>query len=288
VIKIFTVNDCSPEFVELQVASFKKHLQEDFEYTVCNGGETIGLKPDKAKEVSDVCRALSIPVIEIQRDEAVLAHHCGVPPNVDPVFAGNGRYRHIGPAGNYVLQWTWEKIISKQRGAVAFLHSDVFLIEPIKFTDYLKEHMLCSVMQHTPKTDDRDRPVIPRIQIDFLWEPFTLADMDRLPEPETMMWWPARIEGTWGDTGIQTYYYLKAHPEINLLEIRQGGYDDDAERDFHPTRYQFFHIEGKRVLHYMDGSRWCTDTAHNLNFSQEQSDEYHARKLAWTRKLIGV
>ena len=287
--KIFTCNDVSPEFVELQVASFRKYLQENFEFTVLNGGEAIGCYPEKAKEVSRICRSLSVPVIDVQRDseiEAVRDDKFRYPGYTDgPLFGENGRYTHGvgGHSFNYMLNWAWQRILSKERGPICFLHSDVFLMEPIKLTDYLKEHELCAIITGKAANDKHG-------VLEWIWEPLLLADMPKLPNPETVVWWPTFVEGEWADTGGPTHYWLKAHPEIRLMRIGQSGCQDDPAVNFHPARYGFFHLDAeerrragvpaagdKKVFHYYSGSGWC-----------QKDPGYHKKKLAWTRKLIGV
>jgi hypothetical protein len=295
-IKIFVNNDISPEFIEPQLASFQKYLKEDFEYTIC-GGETVARKPDKAREVTEVCRTLGVPIIEIKRNETVMSHcnEFGGRPRSgqdEQIFTIDRRYQNNIQA-SYATQWTWEEVISKQQGLVCYLHSDVFLMEPIKISDYLKKYDLCSVIIRKVQTDGDNVVHAPLMHLHHLWETLMFLNMSRLPEPETLNWWGGRIEGTWMPDGGGTYFYLKAHPELNILEIEPSGYDDDPATDFHPSRYQFLllkdpEIGEKKIFHYMAGCRWATDQWQSGGVLNETSDEYHAKKLAWTRKLIGL
>jgi hypothetical protein len=296
-IKIFTCNDVNPEFVELQAASFRKHLQEDFEFILFNGGETIGCYPDKAKEISRICRKLGVQVIDVQRDPAVEAvrnnRFAYDPEGRSPLFNEDGRYsRGVGgDSFNYMLSWAWANVISKEQGPICFVHSDVFLVEPLTLTDYLKEQDLCAIFTGKAPTEEHG-------SLAWIWEPLLLANMSKLPSPETIVWWPSIVEGEWADTGGQTYYWLKDNPDIKVLEIGQHGIEDDPALDFHPTRCQFFWLShsrtadsslgDKKIFHYQGGSRWCTDLQSYWNFTPTQSDEYHAKKIAWTRKLIGI
>ena len=296
-IKIFVNNDISPELIEPQFASLKKYLEEDFQYTIC-GGESVARKPDKAKKVVEVCRSLGISIIPIDRNQRVMSH-CEEfgsprPRNKDEqIFDDGGRYKNNIQA-SYATQWTWEEVISKQQGFVAFLHSDVFLMEPLRISDYLGTYDLCSCVISKVQTDEfgGQRGTVvhnPLTHLRHLWEPIMFLNMAQLPEPETMRWWGGTIERTWMPDGGGTYYYLKAHPGIRILEIQPSGSNDDPTVDFHPSRYQFFTIEGKKILHYMAGCRWATDqwtwSGGTLTMSDE---EYHAKKLAWVRKLVGV
>ena len=94
------------------------------------------------------------------------------------------------------------------------------------------------------------------------------------------------------DTGGQIFYYWQKHPDLKVLEITQSGThqndngDDDVNVDFHPARYRFFHLGEKRIFHYLSGSRWCTDDPGYWGWAAQKSEEYHAKKLIWTKKLI--
>jgi hypothetical protein len=286
--KVFTINDSSPEFVELQVLSFRKHMEEDFEFILLNGGEKLGTQPDKAAEVTRICNDLGVQVIDIQRDKAIEEERYAnfSNGNDDRLFTREGRYVTGvgGHACNYMLQWAWQHVIARERGPICFMHSDIFLVEPITLSDYLKRYDICSVLNSQPSTN------VPGTTLTFLWEAFLLANPHRLPEPERIRWWPSRIEGSWMDTGAPTHQYMKNHPELKIMPIGQTAVFDDPARSFHPTRYQFFHFGEKRVFHYQSGSKWCTDLSLDgcWSFSKEKSDEYHARKLEWTRELIGL
>jgi hypothetical protein len=302
--RIFTCNDVTPEFVELQLASFRKYLQEDFEFIVFNCSQAITKTPEKSKQVTEVCRSLGVEVREIPRDDELEISWLQLAGPPYQLFGRDGRFvRGIGgDTFNYMLQWVWKRVLSKEQGPFCFLHSDVFLMEPIRFSDYLQEYSMAAVLSRKARKEPllRSGKIVDaessydstteHEDLVYLWEPFLLVDILKLPEPEKMSWWPSIVEGVWTDTGGRTHYYLKAHPEIKIFEIGQSGCLDDPNVDFHPARYSFFHLGEKRVFHYYSGSKWCTDLDKGgcWNFSRDKSDEYHAKKLAWTRKLIGL
>jgi len=283
--KVFVCNDSSPELVEPQFLSFKKHLQEPFEMTLINSG-AMAMNQQKSYEVTEVCNRLGIRVVCTERDQAIEAMRndsftYGHP---DRIFQPYGVFTTPGNAGNYLMQWSWEKVVCREKESICFVHSDVFLIEPIVLSDYLEHHDICAVMPGKPAENGHP-------ELKWLWEPIMVADMARLPQPETMIWWPSMVEGVWTDTGGRTYYYLRDHPEVRVLELAQSGCpndDDEPTVDFHPARYRFIHLGNKRVLHYYSGSRWCTDSAHGWNWPKDKADEYHRRKMAWTKGLIGI
>lgn len=301
--KVFTANDCSPEFVELQFRSFEKYMDEPFEFIVFNCDQAISKTPEKAAEVSRICHSLGIQTIDIPRDREMEAYWLTLAPG-HQLFNSDGRFvRGIGgDTFNYMLQWAWQRYLPHEQGKICFCHSDVFLIEPIRLSDYLVEHSLVAPLSHKETKQPPQRAgeligtgganehdlVTEHATITYMWEALMLADIPKLPDLTTLDWWPSVVEGVWTDTGGKTHYYLKAHPEIKLLEIGQSGCHDDATVDFHPARYSFFHLGEKRLLHYYSGSRWCTNMGVYWNFTQEQSEDYHRRKLIWTRGMVGI
>ena len=287
-IKIFTVNSTCPQFVELQLTSFKKNLQEDFEYVVFNG-EALNMDPEIGKEVSKICRSLSVRVVEIQRDQDLEARWSKISWG-SKLFNDKGRFKEdanvSSSCADYMQYWAWEKVISKEQGSILFTHSDMFLTEPIKLTDYLKEYPLCFV--------PRIGYPLPGVKLDpiiHMGEDFVLADISRLPSPETMNWFPAleTVEGRVTIFGGCTYYWLHAHPEIKWLEIPVVDSNfDDPTVNFHPARYQFLKLGDKRILHYLSGSQVpCRKTATgHEHVSIQEANEYHKKKMAWARQVI--
>ena len=288
-IKIYQVNDINPELLETQLASFQKYLREDFEFIVVGNEDMSPDSPDLllAKQVREKCAELGIRTIKTMWDTEI-ENAWQKNASLHEYLFGNERRFRRGKGGdmfNYTLQWVWQRLMAREKGPVAFIHTDIFLVEPIKLTDYLVDQPLCCVVQSEPNTNHPEKP-----RLYHFWEALLLADPKRLPQPETMCWFPARVEGTWMDTGASTYHYWQAHPDLKMYDIPQYGCIDDPDVDFHPARYQWFHLGDKKVLHYQSGSKWCTDMSYDgcWKFTKEQSDEYHARKLAWARRLIGL
>ena len=290
-IKVLSYNDANPELVELQISSFRKHMKEEVEFIMFNCEEGISKTPEESRKVAAICRSMGVKVIEIPRDSEIeTIRDTLYSYGEHTLFGGGSRFvRGVGgDTPNYMLQWIWQRFICKETEPICLVHSDVFLMEPIKLTDYLQDYDLCSVFNYWDPN------------LTGLWEPFLLANPSKLPEPETVIWWPSIVEGTWTDTGGATYYYLKAHPEIKILKIHQSGCEDDSALDFHPARYQFFcpgagkdFQEARQagapcVLHYQSGSKWCTDMENSWHMTKAQSDEYHEKKRAWARRLIGI
>jgi hypothetical protein len=284
-LKIYSCNGICPQFVELQLDSFKKYLQEDFTYTIFNSA-LIDRNPEKAKEVVEICRSRSIPVIEVPRDRAVEELRTKTHPAAGVLFDNNNKIvaSYSSATADYMFHWVWENVLSKEQGPICWLHSDVFLTEPIKLTDYLQEYPLCFNPRRYAHQGLEE--------ILCMGEDFVLADMSRIPSPETMNWFPGSIKGRHTVAGGFTYYWLQAHPEVRWLELPIVDSNfDDANVDFHPSRYQFFALGGKRMLHYLSGAQVpCRPTANggHRDFTVVEAAEYHKKKLAWARRVIGI
>jgi hypothetical protein len=259
----FTSN--RPDFIELQVKSFKKYLQEDFSFTIFNNS-----KFDRMPEylgIEDMCRKYEIMTFDVLKDEDLI-DRCNALEMSCRVFNNQGNYSNPNCAGCYACCFVWEKHISKyQGGNVCLLHPDVFLDQPVTLSDYLKDTPLCFM----PQT----RPNLGGIH---MHDAMVLADMSKLPDPETIFWWGSRVNGILTDIGGQTFFYLKAHPDLNPTLIQQRFTEDDPTTEFHPSEYEVFSIADRPIaLHYLRGSNW--------NY---RSEIYHKQKTEWLKKRLSL
>lgn len=266
-LKIYAFTAHRPEFIELQLKCFQKHLREDFEFTIFNNSNLDRMRPNYAP-INDACRKLGLPVIDIQKDTDLIAR-CQAAESSCPVFNIHGDYPNSNCAGNYAACYAWEKVISKETGPILLLHPDVFMIQPAKLTDYLKDYVIGFVGQSRPGLGGM-----------YIHDVCVLADMSRLPEPGGINWWGGIVNGCDTDIGGQTYHYLKKYPEIKFFGIRPEFVADDPQLDFHPSEYEVLRFVPDEVapfLHYFRGSNW------NL-----REAEYHIKKEKWLRNILGV
>jgi hypothetical protein len=274
-LKIFTYTSNRAEHIDLQMKSFQKYLQEEFTFTVFNNA-TFGYdaRVDYNREkiqIDETCRRLGISVIDIQKDPGLIAELQSIT-SWGPLFSTRGQYSNANFAHAYALCWTWKHIISKERGPVAILDSDVFLIQPIKLTDLLYQHDISNVLEGKTHPDGRC--------FRYLWPAIVLLNMAKLPEPETMNWFCGQIEGVPVDVGGHTHHYLQAHPELDLHVISKRHFWIVDSLDFSPADYEEFYLNGldneAPVLHYRSGSNW-----------NNQTKEYHQKKTEWLKGRIG-
>lgn len=266
-LKIFTFGANRPDFVELQLRSFHKHLQEPFDFTVFNNALYDSTGGANYNGLHEVGRAQGIRVIDIQKEQR-LVEVCQSMETSCPLFMHSGNYSNANVAHAYALCWAWQNVISRERGPIAIMDSDVFLIEPVRLTDYIQDAVMANIPDGKPYQSEA---------VMYMWPTFMLADLARLPEPETLCWWCGRIKGVPVDVGGQTYHYFQAHPELKIFNIPRAHFSDNDAVDFHPANYDEFYLDKATVLHYRSGSNW-----------NQRSGEYHAIKTAWLRSRMGV
>lgn len=258
-LEIFTFHHKRPDFIGLQLESFRKHLKEPFRFTVFNNA-AFDLDKKNYLAIYAECRRLDINHIAVALDleTANTARHY----TVGPVFHANMTYHNANVACAYPLVWAWKTIISQIRGSVLILDSDIFLTEPIVFSDYLSDANLCFVLQAYE-------------HVKYAWNGFILADLTKLPEPASMNWWCGQIDGVPVDVGGQTHWYLKTHPEVPIFYVRPDSRYEDPSVDFQPSAYEILHLGDKKLLHYRSGSNW-----------NHQSEDYHSKKTRWLHKVL--
>jgi hypothetical protein len=264
VLKIFAFTSNRPDFIELQMRSFKKYLQDDFTFTIFNNS-----KFDRMHEyagIESMCWKWGITTFDIEKDQDLI-NRCNAVEKSCTVFGSTGSWSNNNCAGLYAACYSWEKYISKETGNICLLHPDVFLEHPVKFTDYLQHSPLCFI----PQTREGLGGI-------YMHDALVLADMAKLPEAGSINWWGSMVNGANTDIGGQTFFYLQAHPKIKPTLIAPQYHEDDPNVDFHPAEYEIFAIDDKPIaLHYFRGSNW-----------NHRPAEYHRRKTEWLKRRLNL
>jgi hypothetical protein len=270
-IKIFTISNSRPDFIYLQNECFKKYLKEPFEFTVFNNTHLDAENHHRCMFIDKAIADAGAQDIPIQFD-GDLAKRLQAKETSCSIFNGRGFYSNPNVANAYALCWAWENAISKVKGNICLLDSDVFLTTDIMLSSYLVSHDLCYIRQARPG-------------VEYIWNAFVLADLKKLPEPETLDWYCGQINGVPVDVSGQTSQYLLAHPEIPKNYIRPSYKEFDDAVSFSPADYETFwighpHIADstkKFALHYRSGSNW-----------NRRTQEYHEAKTIWLKKQLGL
>ena len=263
-INIFAFTSNRSDLIELQLKSFQKYIQEDFTFTILNNAKFD--RPAEKVKIDEMCGKLGISVFDVERVQS-LEDKCNAVEKSCTVFNRQGSWSNPNCAGCYGCFYTWEFHIMKEKGAVCLLHPDMFFTRPIKLTDYLVTTPLCFMPQ--------SRPNLGGIH---MHDALVLADMSRLPNPEQINWWGSFVNGIVTDIGGQSFFYLKAHPELNPTLIQQYFVPDDPTTDFHPSEYENISIDDKPIgIHYLRASNW-----------NHRSPEYHTLKTKWLIEKLNL
>ena len=259
-LKIYTFAHKRPDFVELQIKSFNKYLQEPFEFTVFNTANfdvfSRATLDSNYNEIHRICKYYNLACIDVERDQELVNKHQGYEPV--PIFSPNRELGNPCIACAYPLCWGWDNFISKQNGSILILDSDMFLFQSVTFTDLLNKYQI----YYVPQNSDG---------IEYMWNGIVLADLSNLPDLGMINWFCGNIKGNIPvDVGGQTYRYLETHPDLKKHYIGQENVWDDPELDFHPSDYQTLWLEDRAVLHYRRGSNWLY-----------RDYEYHRNKTIW-------
>lgn len=263
-LKIYTLSHHRADLLELQIASFKKYLREDFEFTVFNNALIDPRLGHESVNIYTAADRWNAKTVNIERDVEVFKECQALESGF--IFDQNGVYANANVACAYPLCWAWRQVIHKQNDNILFLHSDVFLVEPIKLTDLLKDNVFAYIAQGRPNN------------VRYMWDAFFLADLRRLPDAKSLNWFCGTVNGEQVDVGGQTHHYLAAHSDLPRLEIRNDYISVDPETLFQPSDYEFFYAGEKKIaLHYRSASNW-----------NRRSREYHEQKTTWLRGVLGL
>jgi len=261
--KIYTFVNNKPDLLELQLRSFQRNLKEPFEFIVIDNSFFGGNQhPSGAGSIGEECNRLNLPRISIYYFDRALGDKCFIDSG-DRVLSGD-RYTHMTMGCMYGVRWAWENVISQQRGKILLMHHDMFLMEPASLSEYLGDAALAFVPQV--------RKGIPV----HLWEGFTLANLDILPDAGEINWSYGTIDGVRTDVGGMSHYWFQSHPDVKWKGIRPNHIEDTPEVDFHPSLFEYLYFDERPlVLHYRAASDWM-----------KMGPEYHQRKTDWLRRQL--
>lgn len=257
-IKIFTFAAHRPDFIGLQLHSFRKYLRDDFEFVVFNNAR-FDNRGASYEAVRQACEREGVRSIDIEKDSAVL-DKCQSTESSCTIFDGLGQYFNANVACAYPLCWAWEHVISKEQQPIAVFDSDLFMVQPISLLEALRGYDICGIPQHRPSPDGG--------VIKYLWNAFFMVNLPSIPEPKNLNWYCGQVHGVPVDVGGQTSQYLNAHPEVRVSELL--SHHSLAEN------IDEFYVGGSTLLHYRSGSNWNNMTS-----------DYHQEKTKWLKRRIG-
>lgn len=244
-IKLYSFAVNRPDFLFYQYRTFKHFLTDEFEFIVINDGHN----DDRMR-------------IQRQADLLKLPCHVVVNPRRDTANYGHARS----------IQYAYETFIKHDNDISVMLDGDMFLARKYSIREWLGDAQLAGLKQG-------------REHIEYLWPGIVFMDMGKLPEKDTLSFWPDLVEGVGVDVGGHSYEYIKAHPEIKVKWMTTGGQITEGNRNIQeklppemiPVYDSEFHIEVfmNAWVHYACGTNWYYRT-----------EDYHRRKSDFVFALL--
>jgi hypothetical protein len=272
-----------PDFIEIQYNTFKKFLQDDYEFIVFNDANNLSLQ----QAIQNKCADLGIQCINIPQyihDQPYLER-----------WPNEGLHDPAVRNAN-VVQYALNNFGYKHKGIVAIIDSDMFLIKPFSIEDFLNGYDMAGVAQSSSKNERA---------VSYLWIGIAFLNMEKLPEKKLINFNCGQIEEIPVDAGGYMHYYLQKYPELKIKyfgpfyppdlycpacrnakstqlvcnhngeELRRYGLGNDLINALHSglENIEFF-IHGA-FFHYRGGTNW-----------DHQTKEYHERKTRLFNEAI--
>ncbi len=257
------------DFIGIQNATFKKFLQDEYEFVVfCDTPEE-----ESALKVKHYCEKLNLRCVRIPQKIHQQPY----------LYRASKDYQEPSVRTSNAIQYSLDTLGFNYDGIVVIIDSDLFLVKNFSIEKYMKNWDIAAVLQ------SRDNGVR------HLWNGLVFMDMRTLPEKRTLNFNCGYVEGQPVDTGGYTHYYLKKYPELRLQEsnvTHVTGKSSKAllqamnKRNFRPGLLEFLSITEipnmefvieDAFLHYRGGANW-----------ENRPSDFHEYKSKILRQLIGT
>jgi hypothetical protein len=245
VIRLYTFAVNRPDFLLYQFKTLQHFLKDEHQLIVINDGhdEGQGSLPDGNRQIRDMARSLSLDCHTVEN------------PRRDTVNYGHARS----------VEFAYERFIRHDTDISVLLDGDMFLGKVFSVREYLDGYALAGWQQS-------------RGHVRYLWPGLVFMDVATLAEPETLSFWPDRVDGEACDVGGHSYEYITRHPEAKVRWIDSDHICTDNKNlhllppDILAIYDPGFAIEilAKSFIHYRGGTNWDWRT-----------DEFHERKSAF-------
>lgn len=257
-IKFYTIVHKRPDFLPLQLLSFKKYLKHPFELIVFNNA-TYDKNQSNFNQTQKWCKENNIQHIIIEKDQNILSQ------TSYQIFGDEYHpYMSASLAGAYPLCYTWTNIISKTNDKICIIDGDMFFMNSETDIDRLLNEY--DIIFHPQSRDDKD----------YIWNNLVAINLATIPNKQDINWWCGNIEGANCDVGGMTYYWLKNNSP-KILHWTQNTISIDNSVLFQPPNYEYFGHNSKSILHLRGGNNW-----------DRKSKQYWIYKTEWLHEKLEV
>lgn len=191
---IITYSCNSPHFIEMQDKTFKRFLNDDYEFVVFNDARRENIK----QQIDDMCNQLGIRVFRIPQE---IHNRPYLPRQAGDNLQGASE-RHVN-----CIQYSLDTLGFNHDDIVFLLDSDMFLIRPFSITEYMKDKDIASFIKRNATG------------IHYLWPGICFLNMSNLPDKRSLNFNCGRMNNWPTDSGGWTYYYLTKYPQLRVSDI---------------------------------------------------------------------
>ncbi len=190
-VAIVTLADKRPDFIEIQLRSFEKHLTGDFEFMVLNNA----FDRSRSLAIESECLRLGLREVKVRFSKKLAKAHG------ERAFKF-GRYSNPNLACSYAMQWFWNEVLPglKEKNLV-FIDSDMFLMGTLNVQELLGDAALAYIPQFRGSN----------LEIEYPWNGIVVADLSRDLPFQAMDWHPGSVSGIPCDVGGQNHFWLRSH-----------------------------------------------------------------------------
>ncbi len=192
-IKIFTLADKRPDFIEMQYNSIKKHWKGDSEYIIINNAIS---SPNSFEQINQICHSLNIKCIPVELLENLN----------NGTFSGNV-YKNVNTACLYPLTWLFQEKLDNTE-LLCFIDSDMFFINDFNTNEILIKEDLIYMPQY-------------RGTFEYIAPAIVFLNLNNVKNYKEINWNFSNTEAGVTDVGGCTNVFLKNNETIPKKYIEQ-------------------------------------------------------------------
>jgi len=192
-VKIVTLANLRPDFIELQYRTIKKFIKDrDVQYVIFNNASH---NIDRFNRIENICRNLGINSIKVSGYDS---------DNVSLTVAKS-------------LNEIWQKHLKYEKELLVLIDSDMFFVRSLSINKLMKHYDVAFV----PNYRGND------FRAFYPWTGLMFFNMNSLPNPGELNWDTGKIHGHKVDVGGKSHNYLeKFKNRIKILYLEMWNLED--------------------------------------------------------------
>lgn len=201
---IFTYAYCCPEFLEMQLKTFKKFIKDDFELILFSDAPT----EEGHYKIADACNLVGVRCIRVPQHIHEYPYY--LPLNMPQIYTDTKKPSNVRHA--HAIQYSLDTIGFDHDDILLLIDNDICFIRPLSITEFMQD---CDIAAFFKGSANEQGATIM-----YCCPALTFLNLKKLPNKRDLNFNCGWVNGCSGDTGGFTHYYLKSHPELILKNIQ--------------------------------------------------------------------